>query len=440
MPWMPHRLKRLILPAAILAPTAMADLPAGFSVETVASGLRTPVSLAFAPDGRMFVAQHDGTVRVFGHGLEYSAPFAQIAVFEYSESGLSGMALDPDFAVNHFVYFFATISDHEQQIIRYTDVLGVGADPVVVRGSLPTVGANHNGGGLGFGPDGYLYFSVGDNETGVLAQEFTTLAGKISRISRDGAAPDDNPFTTATGVRRSIWALGFRNPFRFTFAPDGRMFVLDVGSEDPLRREEVNLVRAADNGGWPIVEGEFDADAHPNFLKPLYAYKDHGSAPSGICYYTGSQFPAEYRGSLFYLDFVSNRIFRITLSGDELVQHDEFFRGAGGLVDLIQGPDGCLYFCQYIRGRVQRICFVNFGPKDVPTGLSGEDPHDEGTADPTDPLDDSTQSDSLQSGNGGSTSPWRWLFPGCGAGSLSAAMCCGITLTAFRRRRPRTRR
>ncbi|MCG3126865.1 MAG: hypothetical protein CHACPFDD_01720 [Phycisphaerae bacterium] len=366
-------------------PARAADevLADGFAIETYAEGLDEPIALEFAPDGRLFVAQRGGIVRVVRAGdtagaeatgdgpaaaarlkpgarraALADAEFARVEVITQNENGLLGLALDPDFTTNGYVYLFATISTEEQQIIRFTDRDGLGQDMTVIRDHLPTRGEFHSGGGLKFGPDGKLYFAIGDNLVQENAQDMSTLAGKISRIDPDGSTPADNPFTTPTGSPRAIFALGFRNPFRICFAPDGRLFALDVGSDGDGRREEINLVRSGRNYGWPLVEGRQSVLPNPLFTDPIYDYHDGGAAPTGAVYYSAERFPAEYRGNLFHLEFVLNRLYRTVLDGDEVVSHDVFVQGDGGPVDLALGPDGALYYCEIYTGNVKRVDYT----------------------------------------------------------------------------------
>lgn len=335
---------------------------AGFFVTPYVTGLSEPIAMEFAPDGRLFVAEKGGKVLIIQNGAAQDEPFATISVYSLFECGLLGLALDPNFADNHYIYFFATVTNEEQQILRYTEVDGIGTDPTVIRAGLPTQGSFHNGGCLRVGPDGKLYFSIGDNTRSENGQDLTTLAGKISRINLDGTTPNDNPFKTPTNQPRSAFALGFRNPFRFCFAPDGRLFVDDVGSDGDERREEVNLVHAGSNGGWPDAEGTANPD--PAFIQPIYNYHDEGSAPTGIVYYTGTSFPAKYAGNLFHVDYVLNRVYRMILDGNTVLSHTVFVQGEDAPVDLAQGPNGELLYTELLGGRVMRITYGE--PTDTP--------------------------------------------------------------------------
>lgn len=345
----------------------------GFAVDTYAEGLVSPTALEFAPDGRLFIAQKDGAVRLVEAGRLQEAPVLDLVVWNFGECGLLGLALDPGFTINHYVYLFATVSHEEQQIIRFTERDGRAQDVVVIRPHLPTTGGFHNGGGLKFGPDGKLYFSIGDNISPANAQNLTTLAGKVCRINSDGSTPDDNPFRTPNGEPRAIFALGLRNPFRFCFAPDGRLFVLDVGSNGDARREEINLLRAGDNAGWSVVEG-IPSPPRPEFVLPIWAYRDGGACPTGAAYYTGDHFPEAYRGDLFHLEYTLNLLYRLDLDGDVAVAHQAVARVDGGPTDLVQGPDGALFWTELNTGRVGRLSHVSGGTPgggDPPGGGGG---------------------------------------------------------------------
>ena len=163
--------------------------------------------IAWAPDGsnRLFVTRKGGEVRIVKNGALLATPFATVTVFTGSECGLIGMAFDPGFVTNGYVYFFATVSSSEQQILRYTAVGDIGTNRTVIVAGLPTIGANHDGGAVGFGPDGMLYWAIGDlgNGTGVNAN-LTSLAAKVGRAHPNGAVPNDNPFIQN---RAQMWGL-----------------------------------------------------------------------------------------------------------------------------------------------------------------------------------------------------------------------------------------
>lgn len=357
----------IIAVLSIGVPRAVAQIPVGFELTEFAGGFDLPIALAQTPDGRVFVAERVGRVRIVGRdGSIQSTPFAEFEVFIEGESGLLGMAIDPAFEQNGYVYLFLTVSDSEQQIIRFTDQDGVGVDRTIIRDNLPTIGYFHNGGCLRIGPDDKLYFSIGDVSVPETSQQLHSLGGKIGRINLDGTAPPDNPFITPTGEPRAVYALGFRNPFRFCFSPDGRLFAGDVGSSGDNQREEINLVVPGANYGWPETEGMFDVAEYPDFTNPLAAYREQGSSITGCTFYDADQFPAEYRGDLFHLDFVSQGLFRVVFDGDTIVSHEMFIQADGGPVDLMQGIDGSLYYTEMYTGTVRKLTYPA-GVRDEPT-------------------------------------------------------------------------
>ncbi len=204
-------------------------------------------------------------------------PFATLApIFTESECGLLGISFDPDFIDNGYLYVFVTVSKTEQQIIRYTARGNTGVDKTPIVVGLPTKARNHNGGALGFGPDGKLYWAIGDNGLSPRAGvdgDLLSLATKVGRANADGSAPSDNPFFDGDGPNNDyIWARGFRNPFTLTFQPaTGRLWLDVVGSHT----EQVFTPQRGDNGGWDNYEGNQPAD----FLQPVIAY-DTDSAPA----------------------------------------------------------------------------------------------------------------------------------------------------------------
>jgi glucose/arabinose dehydrogenase len=357
------------------APGVAQSPPASFEITTIATGLDEPVALAFAPDGRLFVAERGGRVRIVADGQVLDPPLLELTVHRSNESGLLGLALDPAFAENHYVYLFATVTPDEQQILRFTERGGLGEDLTVIRGNLPTTGDLHNGGGLRVAPDGTLFFSIGDTGRPELSPRLDSLAGKICRIHLDGSIPEDNPLATPTGSRRAVYAMGFRNPFRFCFASDGRLFVGDVGSDGPARSEEITLIGPAGDGGWPATEGMFDAAAFPEYTLPLIAYRDDGAAVAGCVVYEDAQFPAAYHGNLFHLDYVSKSLFRVVLDGDRAVARELFMNTDDVAVDLCVSPDGGLVYGELFSGAIRKVTYTGAdGPGDNPTSTPAEAP------------------------------------------------------------------
>jgi glucose/arabinose dehydrogenase len=338
----------VLVTVATVSPSSAATLPTGFS-ETSVGGLNRPTAMAVAPDGRVFVAEQGGALRVVKAGALLPTPFVSLSVDATGERGLIGVAFDPAFTGNGFVYVHYTTSSApvHNRVSRFTaagDVAVPGSEVVLVDLDPLSTATNHNGGAIHFGPDGKLYVAVGDNANGVNAQTLSNRLGKLLRINADGTIPADNPFFgTATGANRAIWALGLRNPFTFAFQPGtGRLFVNDVGAST---WEEIDEGFAGANYGWPVTEGPTN---DPAFVSPLFAY-GHGATSTTGCAIAGGafydpparRFPVAYWGTYVFADLCSGWIRRLdpataTATG--------FVSGINQPVDLQVTDDGDLLY------------------------------------------------------------------------------------------------
>src|SRR5262245_52800076 len=354
-----------------VATTSMAGaatLPAGFAEVSIATGITRPTAMAFAPDGRLFVAEQGGRLRVIKNGTLLPTPFVDLTsvVDAVGERGLLGMAVDPNFAANHFLYVYYTVraAPQHNQVVRYTasgDVALATSAVVILGLDNLTTATNHNGGAMHFGADCKLYIAVGANATPSNASSLPNRLGKILRINSNGSIPTDNPFfTTAAGANRAIWALGLRNPFTFAVQPGtGRIFINDVGQAS---WEEINEGAAGANYGWPTTEGRTTNTA---FRAPLFTY-GHGAGATTGCAITGgafynpptTQFPAEYVGDYFFADYCSGWIRRYDRVSGVVTP---FASGIGSPVNLKVGTDGSLYYLARMAGTgaVFRVSFTN---------------------------------------------------------------------------------
>jgi glucose/arabinose dehydrogenase len=329
--------------------SAATVLPTGFTDTQWVAGLNRAYQMEFAPDGRLFVSQQGGRLRVIKNGVLLATPFVTITVDSQGDRGMIGIAFDPAFATNHFVYVYYTTPTPvpHNRVSRFTaagDVAVAGSEKVLIE--LPNLGAEtiHNGGSIHFGADGKLYITTGENNQPTLAQSMTSLFGKMLRLNNDGTIPADNPFaTTATGSSRAIWALGLRNPYTFGIQPGtGRIFINDVGA---MTWEEIDDGARGANYGWPTTEGP---TTDPRFKGPLFAY-NHGSTPTTGCAIAGGsfynppvqQFPATYVGKYFFADACGGWI-RLLDPATKTAQ--TFLTGSTGLVDVKVGPDGSVYY------------------------------------------------------------------------------------------------
>ena len=355
----------IALGTAARTPAAAATLPTGFTESQMASGLASPTAMQFAPDGRLFVCEQGGRLRVIKDGALLPTPFVTLTVNASGERGLLGVAFDPAFAANHFVYVYytATTPTVHNRISRFTangDVAQPGSEVVILDLDNLSGATNHNGGALAFGPDGKLYAAVGENANSANAQTLANLLGKMLRLNSDGTIPTDNPFFgTATGRNSAIWALGLRNPFTFAFNPNGpEMFINDVGQNT---WEEIDDGQAGANYGWPDTEGP---TSDPRFVSPRYAYThaSGGCAITGGAFYSplNARFPADYAGDYFFADFCGGWIRRLDPNAGNTVTN--FASGITSPVDLKVTDDGRLYYLARGSGATTGVVFrVDFG-------------------------------------------------------------------------------
>jgi len=338
----------------------MTSVPTGFVDQTVITGLSRATSLATLPDGRWLVTEQNGRLRVVKNNQLLPTPAVSVNVDPVGERGLLGVAVDPAFASNNYVYVYFTVPGTPSaapfnRINRYTlagDVVAANSGVTLVNLDPLTGATNHNAGAMHFGADGKLYVAVGDNATPANAQTLANRHGKMLRLNSDGSIPTDNPFyTTTTGDNRSIYSYGLRNPYTFAFnAVTGNMYINEVGQSS---FEEVNVGRAGANYGWPATEGYH---TNPLYDQPLYAYgRDVGRSVTGGVFYAGAtQFPADYRDDYFFGDFVTNIIQRRDGATGAVTT---FATQAERVVDLDIAADGSMLYLGY-GGTIGSIRFA----------------------------------------------------------------------------------
>jgi glucose/arabinose dehydrogenase len=377
-----------------VAPADSPRGPAGAPVrlDTIASGLAIPWDLAFAPDGRVFVTERGGRIRVIANGDLAGEPWATLDVVASAESwtpesGLLGIALAPDFATSGHVFVIGTFwktdsarsrgivrriwrqvagtfsavagSPYETRIVRFTDRDGRGRDPVIVVRGLPAH-YSHDGGALAFGPDGMLYATVGDITVPRLAQRRGVAAGKVLRFHSDGSIPPDNPDADSP-----VWALGLRNAQSLAWHPEtGDLFATEHGPTGMPQEggreghDELNHIVPGANYGWPRMIGIAN-DAPPaqrgtttgatppsDYAQPIRVWAT-AIAPRGAAFYTGPHEP--WKHNLFVGGLRSMQLRRLELTnagGTWRVTADEpMLVGALGRIRAVRmGPGGYLYF------------------------------------------------------------------------------------------------
>ena len=342
--------------------------PAGFTRDAAyVTGLGNATAFAEAPDGRIFVAQQTGTMRVVtSSGALLAPPFLTLTVDSTGERGLLGVAFHPNFAANNLVYAYYTVpgSPPHNRISRFTangNVVVPGSEQILV--DLPNLSAtNHNGGAIHFGADGKLYVAVGDNAVGANSQNLATPLGKLLRFNDDGLIPNDNPFCTTQVPACAVWAIGLRNPFTFAVQPvTGRIHINDVGEGT---WEEINVGAAGANYGWPGSEGPNNLTA--SMTGPLFNYRHSATVPAGSGpggFFTGCSiiggafypdsgpFPAAYRGSYFFADFCTLFVARLDPANGNAAY--AFGAVTDNPVGMLVASDGALLVLT--RGTIQRF-------------------------------------------------------------------------------------
>ncbi len=370
----------LFIVATFCSP-AWAGTPAtGYSDTLYAGGLSAPTAIAFLPDGRLVITEEGGDLKLWDGSL---STLGSIPVCGTSgEMGLLGVAIDPNFGSNGFIYLYRThpgspsscsSTGRVNEVVRVTMTGNtIGSLTVLLTGAR-TDGGNHDGGVLRIGPDGKLYAGVGDTgngdnqgcsgtSTNPYSQDVDALEGKIVRLNLDGTIPGENPFAA-----NPVFALGFRNPFRMSFDPQtSKLWVADVGD---LAFEEIDIVTSGKNYGWPHCEAtrpngcELPGDVDPIFI---YSHGDgcpgEGSFPSiGTCI-VGGAFAGAAFGALendyFFGDCTSSNVFHAVVNGtrDGIVGTPEtIVTNADTPTDFVFGPDGALYYSAISAGEIRRV-------------------------------------------------------------------------------------
>jgi glucose/arabinose dehydrogenase len=310
------------------------------AVEVIATNLEIPWSLAFVPDGRLFITERPGRVRVVQGGQVLAAPALVVSdVAAVGEGGLLGLAVHPQFSANHFIYLAYTArlpnGGRENRVVRYREVGNTLGEPMVV---LDRMGAAdiHDGGRIRFGPDGRLYVTMGDMSVPATAQDLASPNGKVLRLSDDGGVPADNPMPSP------VFSYGHRNPQGLDWHPvTGDLWETEHGQTG---NDELNLLIAGRNYGWPVIEG----DGSRAGMETPALFFTPAVAPSGTSFYTGTAI-AGFRGDLFAATLRGQHLLRVRFDpanprrilATERLLESRF----GRLRDVVTGPDGALYLC-----------------------------------------------------------------------------------------------
>jgi glucose/arabinose dehydrogenase len=342
------RILRLLLISLLVAcglpQEQLAGTPPDLQTQVLVRGLDTPWAIDFAADGRIFVTERVGRIRVVEGGQLRPEPWMTLPVTATGEAGLMGLALDPQFAQNRFVYvaytYRAATGRLQNRLVRLRE------DPTTGKGSLDKVlidnvaGANnHDGGRVKFGPDGRLYWSMGDAQTARLAQDLSSLNGKILRLNSDGTIPTDNPFPNSY-----VYSYGHRNPQGLAWQPTTqRLYATEHGPSgfQGCCRDEVNYIEPGKNYGWPEIRAD---ETREGMVRPvIHAGTSETWAPAGATFVTSGP----WAGSLLFTGLRGQTLYRVVVDANDPRKTEKFerllFRQFGRLRDIVEGPDGNLY-------------------------------------------------------------------------------------------------
>jgi glucose/arabinose dehydrogenase len=300
--------------------------------------------MAFAPDGRLFVTERPGRVRIItAAGSELALTID--GVLAQGEGGGLGLALDPAFGDNQWVYLYHTAaagSGSVNRVVRYREVANRLVERVVLLDNIPAANI-HDGGRIRFGPDGLLYITAGDAANMSLPQDLASLAGKILRLTRSGTVPPDNPFGSP------VYSWGHRNPQGLDWHPvTGELWASEHGATG---NDEINVIRSGVNYGWPRIEG---AATMAGMETPIRSFSP-AIAPSGASFYRGQRFPG-FSNNLFVATLAGQHLMRLRTSGRQIVAQERLLDGRfGRLRDVVSGPDGFLYIATNTNDQILRL-------------------------------------------------------------------------------------
>lgn len=298
-------------------------------VTILAENFDKPRAIAVSDD-RIFVTEKDGMIKVIQNNTLLESPLAILRGADVFDGGLLGIALHPNFSSNHYMYVFLTYEEDNNlwnKILRITESENKLQNAEIILDKIPGSPFT-NGGFLKFGPDEKLYVSTGTiSDASHLPQDLDSLSGKILRLNDDGTIPDDNPFPNSP-----VYSLGHRNPQGMTWDDDENLFVAEFG---PEKNDEINLIQAGKNYGWPEEQCSGDKD----FEDALLCY-DPSIEPGGILFYSGNSL--DFESSFIMASMRAANLYQVNFE-EGLSSQKSILSGVGRVRDVVQGPDGSLY-------------------------------------------------------------------------------------------------
>ncbi|MCV0393065.1 MAG: PQQ-dependent sugar dehydrogenase [Nitrosopumilus sp.] len=308
-------------------------------VEVVADNLKIPWSIDWTSDGKIFFTERTGNLRLIENGV-LQAPLLTIGVGGV-EGGLLGIAVDPNYDENHYIYLYYTYNEFlstTNKIVRYVISEDKVTEDKVLLDGIPG-GPFHDGGRIKFGPDGKLYITTGEAGNPPFSQDLDSLGGKILRINSDGTIPEDNPWKNS-----AIYSIGHRNPQGMDWDDFGNLVATEHGPSGwrGIAHDEINVITPGTNYGWPDIIGDETMQGMQN---PILHSGDDTWAPSGAEFYSGDKIP-QWSGKYFVATLRGEHLHMIDfdLKQNKVVAHEKLFQDSfGRLRDVATGPDGYLY-------------------------------------------------------------------------------------------------
>jgi len=298
-------------------------------VTVIAENLKKPRAIAVS-ENRIFVTEKDGMIRVIQNNTLLESPLATLRTADVFDGGLLGITLHPNFSTNHLMYVFLTYEENNtlwNKILQITESENKLVNAETILDKIPGSSFT-NGGFIKFGPDDKLYIGTGTvSEASHLPQDLNSLSGKILRINDDGTIPEDNPFDNSP-----VYSLGFRNPQGMTWDDSGNLFVAEFG---PEKNDEINLIQAGKNYGWP----EQQCSGNEKFEDAILCY-DPSIEPGGILYYSGDSL--DFESSFIMASMRSANLYQLDFD-EGLSSQKSILSGIGRVRDVVEGQDGSLY-------------------------------------------------------------------------------------------------
>jgi len=301
------------------------------AVEILATNLQKPWAIDFADD-KIFITERVGRIRVFQSDVLIESPLATLRIADVFGGGLLGIVAHHDFKNNHLLYVYYTYEEDGNlwnKVLQIKESQNKLQEAVTILDKIPGSKFS-NGGVLKFGPDEKLYIGTGaGSDSSHASQDINSLSGKILRLNSDGSIPDDNPFSDSP-----VFSIGHSNPQGLGWDSSGNMYVTELG---PQKNDEINLIKAGQNYGWPEEQCSGDS----RFVDSLVCY-DPNIEPGGIVFYQGDKL--DLKSKMIMASLSPQKLDQLEINEDGLISQYSILSGLGRIRDVTEGPDGYLYF------------------------------------------------------------------------------------------------